>query len=167
MQLFIGTKVIKAIPMTRQEYNDYRGWQLPSDERGSDEGFLVEYLDGGQSNHPAHVGYISWSPKSVFEQAYQPTDSMSFGHAIEMLKLGKRVARKGWNGKGMWLLLVPGQPEVQLREGTPYYEHLQQTHTEILPHIDMWTINADGRRAMLPGWPASQSDMLANDWVVV
>ncbi len=69
---YIGTKRVSAIPMTRQQYNDYRGWQLPDDEDGSDEGYLVEYVDGGQSNHPDHAGYISWSPKAVFEQAYQP-----------------------------------------------------------------------------------------------
>ena len=93
--------------------------------------------------------------------------TMSFGKAIEALKEGHKVARTGWNGKGMWLILVQGQKEVQLQEGSPYYEHLQQKHTEILPHIDMWTINAQNRRAMLPGWAASQSDILADDWVVV
>ncbi|AUR93218.1 hypothetical protein NVP1185O_31 [Vibrio phage 1.185.O._10N.286.49.C2] len=68
----IGIKVILATAMTRLAYNKYRGWELPADEDGSDEGFLVEYVDGGQSNHPGHEGYISWSPKDVFERAYQP-----------------------------------------------------------------------------------------------
>lgn len=93
---------------------------------------------------------------------------MNFGQAIEALKQAKKVARTGWNGKGMWLILVPGTPLAQMREGTPYAAALpNQTHVEILPHIDMYTINAEGRRAMLPGWLASQSDMLAEDWVVV
>lgn len=72
MQHYIGTKQIKAQPMTRAAYNEYRGWELPADEEGSDEGYLVEYLDGGQANHPNHEGYISWSPKAVFERAYIP-----------------------------------------------------------------------------------------------
>ena len=92
---------------------------------------------------------------------------MTFGEAIQQMKLGNKVARQGWNGKGMWLVLVPGQKEVQLREGTPYHKALGEISIEILPHIDMWTINAEGRRAMLPGWLASQSDMLAEDWFVV
>lgn len=92
---------------------------------------------------------------------------MNFGQAIEALKAGEKVAREGWNGKGMWLVLVPGTPKAQLREGTPYREALQQDECEILPHIDMWTTNAQGRRAMLPGWLASQTDMLADDWAVV
>ena len=98
---------------------------------------------------------------------------MNFGEAIAALKEGKRVARQGWNGKGMWLVLVPGQPRVQLREGTPYATaltgnaHVANDTIEILPHIDMWTTNAQGRRAMLPGWLASQTDMLSDDWTTV
>ena len=92
---------------------------------------------------------------------------MNFGQAIDALKQGKKVARQGWNGKGMWLILVPGQIAT-MRPGTPYAEALpDHPHVEILPHIDMWTTNADGRRAMLPGWLASQTDMLSDDWVEV
>jgi hypothetical protein len=92
---------------------------------------------------------------------------MNFGAAIEALKRGAKVARAGWNGKGMWLILVPGTPKAELREGTPYAKALHASSCEILPHIDMWTVNAEGRRAMLPGWLASQSDMLADDWLIV
>jgi hypothetical protein len=92
---------------------------------------------------------------------------MNFGEAIEQLKQGKKLARMGWNGRGMWIILVPGS-DVQVRAGTPYANALGDGATiEILPHIDMWTVNADGRRAMLPGWLASQTDMLSNDWVTV
>lgn len=69
---YVGIKLIKARPMTRAEYNLFRGWELPKDERGEDEGYLVEYLDGGKPNHPAYQGYISWSPKEQFDKAYTP-----------------------------------------------------------------------------------------------
>lgn len=49
---------------------------------------------------------------------------MNFGNAIECLKDGEKVARAGWNGKGMWLVLVPGTPNAKLREGTPYHTAL-------------------------------------------
>lgn len=166
-QVYIGTKLTKAVRMNRADYNTYRGWDLPSDENGSDEGYLVEYLDGGKPNHPAHAGYISWSPREQFEAAYRPTAGMTFGLALEALQRGERVCRSGWNGKGMWLVLVPGTPKATLREGTPYHTALGQDSCEILPHIDMWTTNAEGRRAMLPGWLASQTDMLATDWMVL
>lgn len=167
MQTFIGTKIIDARPMTRGEYNTYRNWEPPAGEEQEVAGYLVEYLDGGKGNDSRHKGYISWSPSDVFEASYRPVTGMSFGDAIVMLKAGKRVARAGWNGKGMWLVLVPGTPSAQLREGTPYRNALGQDACEILPHIDMWTTNAEGRRAMLPGWLASQTDMLSTDWVLV
>jgi hypothetical protein len=152
--------------MTRAEYNVYRGWELPANENGGDEGMLVEYVDGGQANDSRHDGYISWSPKDVFNKAYRPTTNLTFGLAIEALKQGYKVSRAGWNGKGMWLVLVPGTPLMDMREGSTY--HKAGVHTsEILPHIDMYTVNAEGRRAMLPGWVASQSDMLAEDWEII
>lgn len=72
MQTFIGTKIVVALAMTRLAYNEYRGWDLPANEDGADEGYLVEYTDGGKPNHPNHTGYISWSPKQQFETAYFP-----------------------------------------------------------------------------------------------
>ena len=105
MKKFIGTKVVTATPMNRQQYNDYRDWPLPDDENGADEGYLVEYTDGGKPNHPNHTGYISWSPKEQFDAAYRPTDGLTFGLAIEALKRGERVARNGWDSN-TWLILT-------------------------------------------------------------
>ena len=168
MKRYIGTKLINAKPMTRQAYNDFRGWTLPSDENGADEGYIVEYVDGGKGNTDHYAGYVSWSPADVFDRAYRSCDGMTFGHAIESLKAGQKVARKGWNGKGMWLILVPGRLNVKVQAGTPYGNVLNpSTAIEILPHIDMWTTNSQGRRAMLPGWLASQTDMLSEDWEIV
>lgn len=169
MQQYIGTKIINAKPMTRGEYNDWRGWKLPENENGADEGYLVEYTDGGEPNMPAHFkGYVSWSPKDVFENAYRKTDGLSFGLALEALKMGKKVARKGWNGKGMWLIYVPRTAHRQLGKGTPYElalnnEHQAQSHVTIDGHIDMYT----SAGTMQPGWLASQSDMLSDDWEIV
>ncbi len=63
---YVGTKVIHAIPMTRGDYSIYCG----RDENGDDNGYLVEYVDGGAPNVPGHTGYVSWSPREVFEKAY-------------------------------------------------------------------------------------------------
>lgn len=67
---FTCHKEVLARPMNRKAYNTLRGWELPANENPDDEGFLVEYLDGGQTNHPDFAGYISWSPKDVFERGY-------------------------------------------------------------------------------------------------
>lgn len=68
-----GTKRVLAWPMSRGDYNAYRGWTVPDDEDPSDAGFLVEYTDGGKQNHPKHAGYVSWSPADVFARSYQKT----------------------------------------------------------------------------------------------
>lgn len=49
MKRFLGVKQINAKPMNRLDYNKFRGWELPSDENGEDQGYLVEYIDGGKS----------------------------------------------------------------------------------------------------------------------
>lgn len=64
MKHYIGVKEIDAKPMTRGEYNKYRGWGIPKNEDPAEEGYLVQYPDG----------YESWSPKKVFEEAYVEYD---------------------------------------------------------------------------------------------
>lgn len=75
MKKYIGTKQLKAKPMTLGEYNEYRGWKQPENENPNAEGYLVEYQDGGKPNDERHNGYISWSPKDVFEKAYQVSET--------------------------------------------------------------------------------------------
>lgn len=92
---------------------------------------------------------------------------MTFGEALEFLKAGSKVARMGWNGKGMFLVYVPGAPNCRWVEA-PYYKawkSIDRPDPEITidPHIDMLT----AKGTMQPGWLASQADMLADDWVVV
>ena len=70
----------------------------------------------------------------------------SFSHALEFLKDGERVAREGWNGKGMWLALQKPDAGSKMT----------------LPYIYMSTAQGD-----LVPWLASQTDLLANDWVLV
>ena len=77
-------------------------------------------------------------------------DTYDFGTAINFLKDGLKVARKGWNGKGMWICLIP--------HGNNSWKGYPMQHC-----IGMKT--ADGN--MQPGWVASQTDMLAEDWVIV
>lgn len=60
MKRYIGCKLIAAEPMTRGEYNEYRGWKIPENENPDDRGYIIFYPDK----------YISWSPKEIFENAY-------------------------------------------------------------------------------------------------
>lgn len=96
-------------------------------------------------------------------------EGMTFGKAIKAMKKGNKVARAGWNGKGMFIYLVRGQevPYENLRNeallalsSTP----VNETRTiRINPHIDMYA--ADG--SIVVGWLASQTDMIATDWGIV
>lgn len=86
---------------------------------------------------------------------------MNFGYAIDRLKMGGKVARAGWNGKGMFLFLVPGSIFAVSR---PPLLGIYEAGTKIQyhAHIDMKT--ADG---FVVPWLASQTDMLAEDWSTV
>ncbi len=120
-------------------------------------GYYVRYEDG----------YESFSPAATFEEGYLPVllpagqCGLNFGKVLQCLHNGQLVARAGWNGKGMFIFLVPGSHFLVSRapllgifeEGTPI---------DYCPHIDMRT--ADGK--IVP-WLASQTDVLAVDWVVV
>jgi hypothetical protein len=165
---YLGTKLVTLLPMNRAEYNVYRGWELPVDEDGSDYGYLVENMDGGKANDSRHKGYISWSPKDAADSSYRSVDGMTFGMAIEAAKLGHKIAREGWNGKGMWVIYNPGSSghTFAMYDGSVYKNH-GVDECEILPHFDMYTVNAYGRRAMAPGWAASQTDLLSCDWLIV
>jgi len=167
MKPYIGVKQIRAKAMTREEYNELRGWTVPADENPDDAGYLVEYVDGGQSNHPDFAGYISWSPKDVFDRAYRQTVGMTFGLAIEAMKAGSRVARMGWNGKGMWLSLGHGCKDLPAEsfwnQHTKEFAENNGGTAEVLPYIIMKTAAGE----VLMGWLASQSDMLAEDWRIV
>lgn len=95
---------------------------------------------------------------------------MDFGKAIEALKQGKKVARNGWNGKGMYLWLKPSTTITPEMCSDPMLKQqvIDNGGTILgLPTICMYTHDGTGRRAVLTGWLASQSDMLMEDWVIV
>ena len=163
---YIGTKMIHAVPAEKIVLS------------GSDKAVVVEHdspdfeytrelpiisrEDGYKVIHPD--GYESWSPKDVFEEAYRPTNAMNFGLAIEAAKKGKKIAREGWNGKGMWVVYRTGYPDgipcnkntadaVGIPEGSLF---------KVCPYLQMKCV--DGSFQM---WLASQSDILADDWFIV
>jgi hypothetical protein len=158
---YIGCKLITAEPMTRAEYNTFRGWQLPADENGDDEGYLVEYQDGGAPNVAGRAGYVSWSPKEQFDNAYRRCDAMPFGLALEALKRGQCVARTGWNGKGLFAYLVPAN-------AYPAQTGAAKAHfgeAALVPYNAYFALKqGDGT---ISTWAPSVGDALAEDWLIV
>ena len=142
---YIGTKIVEAEPNGGAAHNPATG------ETIAELGYKVIYEDG----------YVSWSPKDVFEKAYRPTDAMNFGLAIEAAKMGHRIARHGWNGKGMYVFLadnVEFYTEADISEFEGAADGVYVAEVLVLR-------TAQGN--MQPGWLASQADMLADDWYIV
>lgn len=94
-------------------------------------------------------------------------ENLNFGQAIEALKEGKRVARQGWNGKGMWLALSVGNPSLDAEKfWNPHNKQFAIDNggiAEVLSTITMKT--ADNK--ILMGWLASQTDILSEDWCIL
>lgn len=93
-------------------------------------------------------------------------NEMTFGGALSWLKTGGKVTRKGWNGKGMFLWLKPAATIKSDWCKDPLLKRICDDNggeAEALGTICMKT--ADGK--ILTGWLASQSDMLAEDWITV
>lgn len=158
---YIRMHQVEAEPMTHGDFMKQIGEtdEMMSEQDAKAEGYLVCYPDG----------YKSWCPKAQFEAAGRPCDGMTFGMAIEAMKRGKKVARKGWNGKGMWLCvpLVDGPKHVSMDgiwgEPNKDYAGLIGGTVKVMPYVSMKA--ADG--SIVIGWLASQTDMLAEDWQIV
>jgi hypothetical protein len=86
---------------------------------------------------------------------------MDFGKALNRLKGGSKVARAGWNGKGMWLVLQKGYPDgIPINRNTAEATEIPEgTVCKFRPYIMMYTADAE----FVP-WVASQTDLLADDW---
>lgn len=152
MSKYIRVNIVEAEPMTAYEFDNYKNREHSGENC---EGYKVVYDDG----------YVSWCPKVRFEEVSRPVDGMTFGQAIEAMKQGKKVARRGWNGKGMYLWLLPAT-EVKkewCRDPRLIEAMGERDALPCLGSIRMFTATKE----VLTGWLASQTDMLADDWVIV
>lgn len=155
--------------VTDEMVNRFLSWALPGDF----------YPDGGihftapnsgampTGTNLLHAGQARAMLEHILQPTIRATDCLTFGLALEALKAGKRIARAGWNGKGMWLCLSPGRESFSAVDfwapANRDYALSQGGTAKVLPSISMTT--AAGEIQM--GWLASQSDMLAEDWRIV
>ena len=164
MKQYIGTKVVHAAPaikatglnkackvanqvLTADQIKECEanGWHFTD----KIEGYTVRYADD----------YESWCPKAAFDEAYRLTDAMNFGLAIEAAKMGKKIARAGWNGKDMYVFLAYEADFVTDADISEF----DQLEVEVGDMLIMKT----AQNTFQPGWLASQADMLAEDWYIV
>jgi hypothetical protein len=116
MKKYIGIKLITAEPQ----------------DKDGQPGYKVVYADG----------YVSWSPKAVFEAAYISDQEMNFGFALEATKLGLCVMRNSW---------------AENKIVTGYIKFNSTCLVYIFP----------GDNTTPVGWSPTLNDMYANDWKVV
>lgn len=152
---YIGTKIVEAAPALRIESGDgnvrvelLADKPVPVPTDTVDMGYKMIYPDG----------YESWCPIDAFNQAYRCTDGMNFGLALEAAKLGKKIARKGWNGKEQYVEI-----------GTDFAYCTYTGRGGVVAHDDIGAkaLVFVGTRGRQVGWLASQADMLADDWYIV
>ena len=97
--------------------------------------------------------------------------NLDFGKALVALKAGKKVARSGWNGKGMFVFQRPGDtlskdfiPNVKsLPDDIKSFLKKQDRVIKFHPYLCMWSAKGE----VVNGWLASQTDMLAEDWEII
>ena len=158
---YIRLNAVDAEPMKFGEFKE----KFPKSgganvERGAeDEGYVITYRKGEPNE------YVSWCPKAEFEAVIRPVGGMTFGEAIELMKRGKKVARAGWNGKGMYLWILP---EAEIKREWCKDRRLIEAFGDrdtlpCLGAVRMFTAD----KKVLTGWLASQTDMLAEDWQIV
>lgn len=140
---------------------------------------LIETLEGSMIARPGDwiikgvKGEFYPCKPDIFAMTYESVKSegISFSKAIEAMKDGHRVARSGWNGKGMWIA-ISGSKRALMKVVTesfwqkyrkPTSEELAKAPINELPFVMMWTATNE----VLTGWLASQTDMLADDWMIL
>lgn len=96
---------------------------------------------------------------------------MNFGEALKALGEGKQVQRAGWNGKGMYVVQMPGYDSIPCNENTARAHHIPAGEpVSTAPYLVLRAVapqDCKTKLFLVPGWLASQTDMLADDWSVL
>lgn len=143
LKTYIGTRVVRAEPC------EYRGNDPMNHGRI---GYLVIESSGEES----------WVSPESFYSAYSSRDAMTFGLAIEALKIGRRVARAKWIDNGLWIELVRS---TNCAAGRAMAAAEPVARSE--PRGDQQVVLRAAGNEFISPWLPSQEDMLAKDWAVV
>ena len=156
---YIGVKIVEAEPMDVAE-------AVKAGYRGADPSI---YGRGFEVTYPG--GYKSWCPYNEFMAYNRPSKGMPFGHAIEAARQGNKITRVSWNRKNMFVVMMPAlnllpfntqDTKRKVNDRTAKFIG-EDVPLNCVPYFAMYAANKD----WVPGWLASQTDMLADDWQVV
>lgn len=166
MKNYICTKVIQAVPVKMVNGcfwpEDLPLPEIPEPVQTENEGCIkygTRVEEGYMFTESRDDQFARFMSAAEFEQNCRPVDSMTFGDALEAVKRGQRIARKGWNGKAMYVFLAY---EADFVTDADIYAY-DQLEVEVGDMLVMKT----AQDTFQPGWLASQADMLAEDWFIV
>lgn len=117
----------------------------------------IKYIAGAYDDDLHHRGNAE-----IFIEEYglvRMEDEMDFGSAIMNAKAGHRIARKGWNGKGMYVFIAE-DPEFHTDADISEFK-------DVDVEVSNFLVLRTAQGTLQPGWLATQSDILAEDWYVV
>lgn len=171
MKTYICSKVITAVPVKMVNGTPWpEGLPMPeiseplqiSEHCGCN--CMVHIEEGYMFTTSKDDRYPQFISKEDFDKMCRSTEGMNFGDALLVLKQGKRVARKGWNGKNMSVAYQKGYPDgIPCNKNTAQAWGMEEGELfKCRPYLQMRC--ADGTFQM---WLASQSDILADDWYIV
>lgn len=156
--MFVRQNIVEAIPMTRREYVESRGWTLPENENPDEMVYKVICADG----------YVSMCPKDKFDARSIECGetTVPYGYAImECQYHGKRIARVGWNGEGQFVRFeeVLASEDGKLHTEPQGAPGMAASDCFVFHFVNRKT----GETGIQVGWLASQADMKAKDWIVL
>lgn len=166
MKTYICSKLIHAVP-TKMVNGVHWPEGLPMPEISEPQQINkhcgctceVRIEDGYMFTTSKDDKYPMYMTAAEFEQTCRSTEDMTFGDALEALKQGERVARKGWNGKNMYVFLAH-EPDFVTDADISAFDNLDVEVSDML-------VLKTAQDTFQPGWLATQSDMLAEDWYIV
>ena len=158
----------KGIPMKLPSWGGYWCWD---DEKQT----IIMYTKDNQRLDIRETHRVEYTLQNILSEEWIPADGnncpilggelkMSFGVALELLKKGVKVAREGWNGKGLFVVYQKAYPQgIPCNKQTAEAWGLKEGDLfKCEPYLQINTV--DGSHAM---WVPSIRDCLANDWVIV
>lgn len=169
MKIYICTKIISAVPVKMVNGVPWpEGLPLPkvpkipeTEDCCCNVGVGPSVEDGYMYTTSPDDKYPQFMSKDEFERMCRSAENMTFGDALTVLKRGGRVARKGWNGKGMYVFLAD-DVEFSTEADISEFENAEDG-----VHVSEVMVLRTAQGALQPGWLATQSDILADDWCIV
>lgn len=151
--LYGAASVCSAVPMTRGEYNAYRGWSMPPDEQPDEPGYLRSLAED--------PSYATWTPKHIFDKSFKSlSDGVSYGVAVDLLlsQKGTEIRHTSWHPQEFVMLV--DSSKIQSAMGYGFGEYIGEP--AFLGSLCKHTSNNE----LILGWTPTYLEMIKGAWIV-